>query len=288
MAREVHRPMPFYATTDHGLVRRRKNTGELLDVPVTDLGQALEAGLTAHELAEAPARSEVDVARLRVRPPVLRPRVIWIVGANYRAHAADAGMAGAVFPPAALKSSSSVNGPYDRIVLPRLAPDHVDYEGELAVVIGRHGKDIDVAAGWDHVFGLTGAQDISARDVQFGRFVGGARDPVKAKSFDSFTPIGPWVVTPEEFPDPEDIPIRTLVDEEIRQDARTSEMIFPVGKIISFLSMFATLHPGDVILTGTPDGVGYPAGRFLRPGQTVRTELGTIGRLENRIVSEGL
>jgi 2-keto-4-pentenoate hydratase/2-oxohepta-3-ene-1,7-dioic acid hydratase in catechol pathway len=215
--------------------------------------------------------------------------VVWAVGLSYREHAQEArehGVTGpsAVEPALFLKASSSVIGDGEQIVLPALAPDRVDYEGEVAVVIGTRGGAVTARDAWDHVFGLTAANDVSARDVQEGAFFGGVPDPSKAKSFDTFTPLGPWVATPDEFADRDDVGLRTLVNGEVRQQARTSVLIHPIPSIVAAVSRFATLRPGDVILTGTPAGVGMARGTYLADGDDVRVEVEVVGTLHNDVV----
>jgi 2-keto-4-pentenoate hydratase/2-oxohepta-3-ene-1,7-dioic acid hydratase in catechol pathway len=212
------------------------------------------------------------------------------VGLSYCDHASEAGLQLSAdevmgLPTLFLKASSSIAGPGADIVLPSLAPTKVDYEGEIAVIVGTRGREIPVGQGWDHVFAVTAANDVSARDVQQGRFFGGVQDPSKAKSFDSFTPLGPWLVTPDEFPDRDAIGLRTLVNGELRQAARTSELLCPIPAIVAAVSRFTTLRPGDVILTGTPAGVGMASGRYLAPGDEVAVEVELVGALRSRVVA---
>jgi 2-keto-4-pentenoate hydratase/2-oxohepta-3-ene-1,7-dioic acid hydratase in catechol pathway len=278
-------------STADGIVRRRGDQVELLDLPYADLGAALAAGLGATEFGKAPVRATAGQHEVQLRAPVPHPRNVWAVGLAYRDHAAEvagpAGLQTSDVPALFLKASSSVVGPTEPIALPGLAPDAVDYEGEIALVIGSAGADLAPAAGWDHVFGVTAANDVSARDVQQGRFFGEMADPTKAKSFDTFTPLGPWVVTPDEYPDRDDIQLTTHVNDELRQSARSSLLIHPVPAIISAVSRFATLTPGDVILTGTPSGVGMVDGRYLRPGDVVRVEVQLVGALINTVGRDG-
>ena len=278
--------MAFFGTSTVGIVRREGDRAEVLDLPFDDLGRALEAGLTLDQLASAPAGKSLALDAVQLRAPVPAPPNLWIAGANYHAHNLEAGIKETPkHPPTALIAAASITGPGGDIVLPAIAPEKVDYECEVALVIGREAKDIGEDEVWDHIFGLTGAQDISARDVQFGSFSMGS-DVAKGKSFDTFTPLGPWVATPDEFPDPNDIGVRTLVDGEVRQNGRTSDMIYNIAQIVSFMSRFTTLRPGDVMLTGTPEGVALASGKYLRAGQVLRTEIEVIGAMEHRIVAE--
>jgi 2-keto-4-pentenoate hydratase/2-oxohepta-3-ene-1,7-dioic acid hydratase in catechol pathway len=221
------------------------------------------------------------------------PGAVWAVGLSYREHAQEAGEHAVIDPGAGgpalfLKASSSVIGDGEQIVLPALAPDRVDYEGEVAVVIGTRGGAVAERDAWDLVLGLTAANDVSARDVQEGVFFGGVPDPSKAKSFDTFTPLGPWVATLDEFEDREDVGLRTLVNGEVRQQARTSMLIHPIPSIVAAVSRFATLRPGDVILTGTPAGVGFARGEYLADGDDVCVEVDVVGTLRNEVTGPPL
>lgn len=253
-----------------------------LDLPYPDLGRALEAGLDVAALSESAVRERVPAGAAQLLATIRRPSKIWAVGFGYRDHRAEVGFAEEVEEPVVfLKAPSSVAATGEAIRLPRVAPNEVDYEGELAVVIGRRLTDVDVDTARAGVAGYTICNDVSARDVQKGRIPGRRPDVSTAKSFDTFTPMGPCLSTLDEFTDPDDLALRTWVDGELRQDARTSELIHPVAEIVSYLSRQTTLEPGDVILTGTPAGVGHKQGRFLRPGSTVRIEIEGIGVLEN-------
>jgi 2-keto-4-pentenoate hydratase/2-oxohepta-3-ene-1,7-dioic acid hydratase in catechol pathway len=274
---------------DGHLARRREDVVELLDLPHAEVGAALRAGLDATALAAAAVLRHVDLDELASEAPVGRRSALWAVGLAYSDHAAEAAPAlpdrGEPDVPALfLKAASSIAGPRDAIILPALAPHAVDYEGEVAVVIGVAGAGISPANGWRHVFGITAANDVSARDVQQGRFFGGLQDPTKAKSFDTFTPLGPWVATPEEFDDRDAIALRTRVNGELRQEACTSQLLWPIGAIVSAVSQFVTLQPGDVILTGTPAGVGMTRGQYLAAGDDVTVEVDVVGELRNHVV----
>ncbi len=257
-------------------------TVAVLESPYPDLGRALEAGCSTDELAALTVRSRTTLAEARLLAPVPRPSKIWAVGFGYRQHRAEVGFVEEVSEPVIfLKAPSSVIGSEQDIRLPRVAPDEVDYEGELGVVIGARLSDVGEGEARAGVAGYTICNDVSARDVQKGRVPGRKPDVSAAKSFDTFTPMGPCLATLDEFPDPDDLRLRTWVDDELRQDARTSDLIHPVAEIVSYLSRQTTLEPGDVILTGTPAGVGHPEGRFLRPGSSVRIAIDGIGELVN-------
>ena len=224
--------------------------------------------------------------------PLLAPVVasnIFGVGLNYRSHALEMGRPPPEFPMIFVKTTNVVQDPGAPIQLPRSsnASHEVDYEGELAVVIGRPAKNVRAADALDHVLGYTVANDVSARDWQFkwggGQFCQG-------KGFDTFCPLGPVLVTPDEIPDPGVLGIRTWVNGELRQNSNTSDLIFDVPRLIAFLSASKTLLPGTVILTGTPGGVGagLKPPRFLQPGDTVTIEVEGIGSLTNPVVAEAV
>jgi 2-keto-4-pentenoate hydratase/2-oxohepta-3-ene-1,7-dioic acid hydratase in catechol pathway len=220
--------------------------------------------------------------------PLPRPlRSLLCVGRNYRAHAAE--LAGSVFRDIAAKEEAwpivftkfaeCVIGPYDVVRLPGAAVSaQIDYESELAVVIGRGGRDIPAARAMDHVFGYTIVNDVTARDVQLRH-----KQWDLGKSFDTFCPMGPWIVTADEL-DARDTRVRGWVNGELRQDARTQDMIFGIETLIETCSRGITLYPGDVIATGTPSGVGmgFDPPKWLGPGDVVRIEIDGIGAIENR------
>ncbi|MCZ6464090.1 MAG: fumarylacetoacetate hydrolase family protein [Proteobacteria bacterium] len=215
--------------------------------------------------------------------PVPRPGKIIGVARNYASHALERGQREPPEQPVLfIKSSSSVIGPGAEIVIPR-ASQQVDYEAELAVVIGSRARNVAVEEALGCVAGYTAANDVTARDFQNTRgqhFIG--------KSCDSFAPLGPVLLTADEVSDPQDLGLRCVVSGELRQDARTKEMIFPVSELISFASKLMTLEPGDVILTGTPAGVGAASDppRWLHDGDVVDVEIDAIGRLRNYVRQE--
>ena len=178
------------------------------------------------------------------------------------------------------KAATSASGPHDPIPWDRSATSQVDYEAELGVIVGAGGKNIRRDHALDHVFGYTVINDVSARDLQFGH-----KQWFKGKSLDGFCPMGPVIVTADEFGDPQGKRITLRVNGETRQDATTGDMIFPVNVILEYLSQGMTLEPGDVIATGTPEGVGL--GRtppeYLKDGDVVETEIEGIGILRNRV-----
>jgi 2-keto-4-pentenoate hydratase/2-oxohepta-3-ene-1,7-dioic acid hydratase in catechol pathway len=243
---------------------------------LTDVDATLAAiGRGLASAQSAPTRARADVV---VLPPATRPGKIIAVGRNYHEHAAEEGQTAPADPVVFAKFPSSLVGDGADIVWRAADTGQVDYEAELAVVIGRTARDVRASQAFDHVLGYTCLNDVSARDLQFGD-----GQWVRGKSLDTFCPIGPWIVTTEELPDPGMLRIRCLVNGEVVQDARTSEMVHDVPRLIAFCSRFMTLEPGDIIATGTPGGVGVfrEPPRFLRDGDEVVVDIDGIGRLTN-------
>lgn len=229
----------------------------------------LSATLADHE----PTGSLTDVT---LDPPVPRPQKSFGIGLNYRAHADEGGVEPPSSPLVFTKFPSCLVGPTADV---ELRSDGCDYEGELVVVIGRGGRDIAPEDAWDHVVGLTVGQDVSDRPAQF------ASKPPHfdlGKSFDTFGPIGPVVVSPDEVPDRDALHITTAINGEVRQDGSTADLIFDVPTLVSFLSGITTLVTGDIIFTGTPEGVGMATGTFLRDGDVITTTIDGIGTMTNR------
>jgi 2-keto-4-pentenoate hydratase/2-oxohepta-3-ene-1,7-dioic acid hydratase in catechol pathway len=278
--------MPRYVSTSEGVGRLEADqTVSLLDFDGDSLDAVLRAGATPESLQTAARREVRPLDDVTLTAPVHRPLHLWAVGYAYADHSKEVGRDEPDDHPIVfLKASSSISGPYDDVLLPAIAPRHVDYEGEIAVVIGRRAASASEASAWDHVLGFMAANDVSARDVQRGAYNAGKADPSKAKSFATFTPVGPCVCTLDEYRDPSDIELTTTVDGERRQRARSSALVNGVPAVVAFISRFTTLEPGDVILTGTPAGVGHPQGRFLGPGNVVRVEVEGVGAIENRVV----
>ena len=229
-------------------------------------------------------RERARVAKLLA--PVAPPNVICI-GLNYRRHAEEAKAAIPQFPVVFLKTTTAVQNPGDPIVLPRhLRSDEVDYECELAVVVGKRCRNAPQEKALDFVLGYTCANDVSARDWQ-GKW--GGTQWCRGKTFDTFAPLGPCLALKDEIPDPRALKLRTLLNGQTMQDARTDDMIFDVPTLIAFLSGSTTLLPGTVILTGTPSGVGFARRPpvWLKPGDVVTVEIDKIGALTNPVVEEG-
>jgi 2-keto-4-pentenoate hydratase/2-oxohepta-3-ene-1,7-dioic acid hydratase in catechol pathway len=218
----------------------------------------------------------------------VEPRMLICIGLNYFEHAASLGLERPKHPVIVPKGLNAVRAPFAPIEIPRfLRSEKVDYEGELAVVIGRNAKNVPHEEALDYVLGYTCANDVSARDWQF-EFGGGQWS--RGKNFDTFAPLGPWLVTADSLPDPTNLRISTWVNDQLRQQSTTARMIFPVAELIAFLSGSSTLPAGTVILTGTPAGVGMKQTppTWLKNGDIVRIEIESIGTLINPVVEEML
>ena len=224
------------------------------------------------------------IARKLLAP--LDPRAFVCIGLNYRRHAQETGAKIPSYPVVFMKTPSALQNPGDPIVLPRrLESMEVDYECELAVVIGKTAKNVSRQNALDHVLGYTCANDVSARDWQIAR---GGSQWCRGKTFDTFAPLGPCLATRDEIPNPNALKIKTTINGEVLQDWNTDDMIFPVDQLIEFLSGSTTLQPGTVILTGTPHGVGMARTpqRWLKAGDRVTIEIEKIGELTNPVVEE--
>jgi 2-keto-4-pentenoate hydratase/2-oxohepta-3-ene-1,7-dioic acid hydratase in catechol pathway len=214
----------------------------------------------------------------------LEPRAIFGIGLNYRAHAKETGRELPESPVVFMKNPAAVQNPGDPILIPKACDQgpELDYECELAVVIGRPTLDATPENALDHVLGYTAGHDVSARRWQKH---GGAGQWIRGKSFDTFCPLGPAIVTPDEIPDPQNLAISTTLNDTLMQESHTSDMIFTVAELIVELSRDMTLLPGTVILTGTPEGVGFVRDPkvFLKDGDVVTIEVEKIGKLTNPV-----
>ena len=259
---------------------REREDGSIVvfdDGPAAAGGRAWEVALDA---ADGPV---VEGASLLA--PVV-PTGVLCIGLNYRKHAEESGAQPPEQPILFMKLPSAVQDPGGDIVLPRrLRSDQVDYEAELAVVIGRRCHNVAREEALDYVLGYTCGNDVSARDWQL-QWGGGQW--CRGKTFATFCPLGPALVTPEDIPDPNALAIKTVINGETMQDWTTRDMIFDVPELIAFLSGSTTLEPGTVIMTGTPHGVGAARTpqRFLQPGDSVTIEIESIGALTNPVVEE--
>jgi 2-keto-4-pentenoate hydratase/2-oxohepta-3-ene-1,7-dioic acid hydratase in catechol pathway len=255
-------------------------TGEGVPASLLDLLAGGEAAMAAARRALARGERR-PLATVRLMAPLPRPGKILGVGRNYGAHAAEGGLAAQEKPRIFVKLASSVIGTGDPIRKPKSVLK-LDYETELAAVIGKRGRDIAERDALSHVAGYTILNDVSARELQFD-----VSPPQTsfAKSMDGFCPMGPCLATPDEFADVSDIKLRGWVNGELVQEGSTSDLIFPVPVLVAHLSSYLALEPGDVIATGTPAGVGAfrKPPRYLAPGDVVRMEIAEIGVLENRV-----
>lgn len=245
--------------------------------------------LAAGADALAALRAQIDsgahripLREVKLEAPVPRPGKYLAIALNYADHIAETGKDRPEYPSFFTKQSTCVIGPGAAIEMPKVS-DKLDYEGELAFVIGKRCRHVPIERAREVIAGFTIANDVSVRDWQ-------ARSPTMmiGKSFDTAGPLGPWIVTPDEIGDPHHLSLKTWVDDELRQNGNTGQMIFNCDEMIAYLSQAMTLEPGDVISTGTPAGVGVkmsPRG-YLRPGQTVRIEIEGIGALTNPVIME--
>jgi 2-keto-4-pentenoate hydratase/2-oxohepta-3-ene-1,7-dioic acid hydratase in catechol pathway len=229
-----------------------------------------------------PRGAVVPLRDVVLGPPVPRPGKVICIGLNYRDHAAESGMAVPESPVTFSKYVTAVTGPERPIVLPA-ASTQVDYEAELAVVIGRRAKHVPVERAWDCVLGYTNLNDVSARDMQFAD-----KQWQRGKSCDTFAPMGPAIVTADEVGDPHRLRVQLRLNGRTMQDSSTEQLIFGVDRVVSFLSQTVTLEPGDVIATGTPPGVGFARKPpvFLKAGDVVEVEVEKLGVLRNPVVEE--
>ena len=230
-----------------------------------------------------PPHGDVVAARdAKLRAPLPRPPKILCVGLNYRAHALESKMEIPEVPTVFTKLATAVIGSGETIVLPKNS-SKPDYEAEMAFVIGKRGRHI-AAENWrEYVFGYSNFHDVSARDYQLR-----VSQWVMGKSFDTFAPMGPAIVTADEVPDPHDLDIAAIINGEVLQDSNTSDLIFKIPELIAYLSSVCTLEPGDVVSTGTPSGVGAARNppRWLRPGDDVVIRVQGLGELRNPVAAE--
>ena len=218
-----------------------------------------------------------DLSDISLDPPII-PINVFAVGLNYKKHAEESNLEIPPFPMIFTKHSTCISGPKSDICM---KSDMVDYEAELVFVIGKGGKDISKEDAWQHVAGLCVGQDISDRPVQFH-----ATPPQfnLGKSFDTFGPIGPYLVSTDLFDNKESLKLQCWVNDELRQETLTNDLIFDIPYLISYISEFITLNTGDVIFTGTPEGVGATQGKFLKDGDILKTTIEGIGTLENKCI----
>lgn len=225
----------------------------------------------------------VALEDVKLYPPVARPGKIIGIGLNYEDHAQETGAEIPEKPIVFAKYPNTITGPGNAIVIPKIT-EQADYEAELAVVIGRKARHVEAEEALDYVFGYMNANDVSSRDLQFSE--GGQW--TRSKSIDTFAPIGPYLVTKDEIEDPQSLSVKCTLNGEVVQEGTTEKMIFSVAEIVSFLSTGMTLDPGDIIMTGTPPGVGVAREPqvFLKDGDEVTIEIEGLGALTNHVVAE--
>jgi 2-keto-4-pentenoate hydratase/2-oxohepta-3-ene-1,7-dioic acid hydratase in catechol pathway len=268
------------AVVDGFVVDGKNNTR----IPATML-EFLSAGADAMDAMQQQIDSgneRIALDQVKLHAPVPRPGKYLAVALNYADHIEETGLDKPEYPSFFTKQSTCVIGPGDAIHRPKVS-DKLDYEGELAFVIGTRCRHVPVEKAHQVIAGFTVANDVSVRDWQF-------RSPTftLGKSFDTHGPLGPWIVTSDEVPDPHNLNLKTWIDDELRQNSNTRHMIFNCYEMIAYLSQAMTLEPGDVISTGTPSGVGVkmkPRG-YMLPGQTARIEIEGIGILVNPVIQE--
>jgi 2-keto-4-pentenoate hydratase/2-oxohepta-3-ene-1,7-dioic acid hydratase in catechol pathway len=243
-----------------------------------------EKGLEAVRLAARKAK-RFALKSVRVEAPVLNPRKFLGLGGSYKSHLAEVAHLGIQPPKFQIwfnKQVTCVNGPYDDIHLPRIS-DSLDYEGELAIIVGRRCRHVSGAEASRAIAGFTICNDVSVREWQLR-----APTHTLGKSFDTHGPIGPWICTPDELSDVNNLSLKTFVNGELRQDGNSSELIYRFDEMLAELSAVFTLEPGDILTTGSPAGVGFvrQPRQYLKVGDVVRVEIEGIGHIQNRVVPE--
>ena len=260
---------------------------ELVELDAPSVKDLLAQGPSAYGRALENARGRRPYDPAQLGPAIHDPGKILCVGRNYADHAAETGHTVNATPEIFMRAVSSLTGPFDPVYRPKVSPN-LDFEVELAVVIGRAGRYIDAADAMDHVAGFSVFNDFSVRDFQHH-----GSQWIPGKNFDGSGPLGPFVVTPDEIPDPFDLDLSCAIvkrdgSEEQMQHSNTSLMVHRIPDVIAFISQFATLEPGDVIATGTPGGVGFGRKpyRWLEPGETVVCRVEGVGELKNKVLEE--
>ena len=267
--------------TDDGVVDLSVAAPELPGEMIALLAAGPDA-LRRASSAASNAKSRLALDALRLAPPILRPPKFPAIGLNYADHVAEAGIEKPKLPTVFNKQSTCVTGPNDPVWMPRIS-QALDYEGELGIVIGRRCRHVPRDRAHEAIAGYLVVNDVSIRDWQL-------RVPTwtMGKSYDTHGPIGPWITTADELGDPHGLRLRTWVNDELRQDSNTKNLIFDCFAIVEHLSAGMTLEPGDVIATGTPGGVGIAMKppKLLQVGDRMRVEIEGLGTLENRVVAE--
>ncbi|MBI2954895.1 MAG: fumarylacetoacetate hydrolase family protein [Chloroflexi bacterium] len=261
--------------------------GDMAMAAASKVREIVARGIANGQSLEGPNGERIAYRRsaVRILAPLPNPEKLLMLGLNYRDHAVETGLGIPPVPAVFAKLANAITGPHDPIVLPRAASKEVDYEAEMAFVVGKRAKGVPQKRAYDYVAGYTALNDVSARDLQFGQ-----SQWLMGKTPDTFAPMGPCIVTRDEITDPHKLTIRCSINGKLLQDSNTGNLIFDVPYLLHHLSQTITLEPGDVISTGTPAGVGYARKPpvYLRAGDIVRVEIGSIGALENPVVEERL
>jgi 2-keto-4-pentenoate hydratase/2-oxohepta-3-ene-1,7-dioic acid hydratase in catechol pathway len=270
-----------------GVLSGKDTVLDLSSLGFTSVLEVIESGAEGlakieNFAAQPPDSAKHALTTVTLRAPIPKPRKLLCVGLNYRDHAAETGSPIPDVPTIFNKFATAVIGPGAEIVLPKVSKSP-DYEAEFAFVIGRGGRHIAAADWAKHVFGYTIINDVSARDYQRA-----TTQWLMGKTFDTFAPMGPWIVTANEIKDPHALDIKIEINGEVLQNSNTRELIFKIPDLIAFLSSVFTLEPGDIVSTGTPAGVGVARTppRFLVPGDQVVVKIPAIGELSNPVVAE--
>jgi 2-keto-4-pentenoate hydratase/2-oxohepta-3-ene-1,7-dioic acid hydratase in catechol pathway len=269
-----------FSTADGKIRPGALRGNEVVDLRATGYADTMAA--IAAGLREAPAVPAMPLDGVKLHAPLANPPRIFAIGLNYRDHAAESKMALPTVPVVFFKLHTAIIGPGEPIVLPGCTKEP-DYEAELAFVIGKGGYRIPAAAWREHVYGFTIANDVSARDVQFA-----TSQWSLAKSFNTFCPLGPAIVTIDEIADAHKLAISLEIDGETLQSSNTRELVFGIPELVEYISSIAPLLPGDIVSTGTPGGVGLgrTPKRWLKPGETVTVKVEGIGSLSNPVIAE--
>lgn len=248
----------------------------------TEMIALLAAGPSALETARGATGKQIAIGEVELHSPVLRPPKILAIGLNYKDHIEETGLDTPEFPMFFNKQATSANGPYAPWHMPKVS-DKLDYEGELGFIIGQRCRHVPRERAHEVIAGYCVCNDGSVRDWQMR-----AQTFTLGKSFDTHCPFGPYLVTPDEVENPHDLDLKTWVNGELRQDSNTKHLVFDCFEQIETLTQAFTLEPGDLILTGTPSGVGigFKPRRFLNLGDTVRIEIGNLGHIENSVIAE--
>lgn len=268
------------STETHVIDLHAASSGQLPGTMLPFLQRGDEAMALAAELQTRTDLAPFSVAldRVKLLSPIANPSKIIAVGRNYADHAAEQKKPIPTSPVLFAKYPSAIIGPEDTITWPSALTQKVDYEAELAFLIGKPAKNVPEAEALRYVAGYTICNDVSARDLQFAD-----QQYTRAKSLDTFCPLGPWLVTPDEIPDPQALGLKAILNGQVMQNAHTSQMIFSVAYLIAFMSRAFTLFPGDLITTGTPGGVGFARTPevYMHAGDEIIIEVEGIGRLRN-------